>query len=286
MVAIDPSVKVPLRNHRVLDHPAVLTEHDHVSWCGPRTKDFTRLAAAAFDIGAARGERLFLVGEAADVEQLRGEPEYDRLFANGTLTVENSDDVYGDGAGFDPVRQLETFTAVLDEALAQGYRGVRIVADNTAMITGDDDTFRRWLAWEQLADSFIESRPVVGVCYFDDREIDAARLDLLYALHPLTHGREAAPPFRLFVDEGAVVVTGEIDDETVVLLRRLLAVRLQDGDDVVVDLGRAEFIDHRTLQAFARLATSGAAVRLRGVHQTLRGLWQSLGLATGNVTFD
>jgi hypothetical protein len=276
---------VRLRNHRVLDHPAVLDEHDHVSWCGPRVTDFTRLAAAAFDMGTVRNDRLILVGQVADFDQLRIDAEFGRLVDDGTLTVQGSDEVYGDGTNFDPVRQLETFTAVVDEALAQGYDGVRIVADNTPMITGDDDTFRRWLTWEQMADRFLAGRPVVGVCYFDDAGVDGDRLDVLEALHPLTHGRAEEPSFRLFVDNGTVVVTGEIDGQTIHLLREALATRPRCHGELVVDLGHADFIDHRTLQEFGRWATAAAAVELHGVNATLRRLWHVLDLATDNVRF-
>jgi len=273
--------KAPLRNHRVVDDLAVLNEHDHLSWCGPRANDFTRLAAAVF--GAARNERLMLVGTKADLDDLRTDDRFDRLVQSGALTVQTLDEVYGDATAFDPGQQLQAFTAAVHEALGQGYRGLRVVADNTPMINGDDDTFGRWLAWEQLADQFIEGRPVIGVCYFDDAGVDAERLDVLSALHPITYGGGAPPPFRLFVDDGVMVVTGEIDEATITTLRRALAVRPRTPGGLVVDLAHADFVDHRTLQAFAGLGTPSAPVRLRGVRPTLRTLWQSLDLTTDTL---
>ena len=264
----------------MLDDPTVLREHDHVSWCGSRATDFTQLAAAVFS--ASHNERLLLVGTDADLDALRGDDRLDRLAREGALTVETLSDVYGDGSTFDPVQQLETFTGVVREALAQGYRGLRVVADNTPLIT-DDETFRRWLVWEHLADQFIDSRPVVGVCYFDRTGVDSERLDVLDTLHPISHGRQSAPPFRIFADRGILTVTGEIDEETVSTLRRALAARPRTPGGLVVDLGHADFIDHRTLQAFAELGTRTAPVRLVGVHATLRSLWQTLDLTTDRL---
>lgn len=270
-----------MRTHRVLDDPTVLHDHDHVSWCGPRVSDFTSVAAAVFN--ASHNERLLLVGTTGDLDSLRGDARLDRLVQEGALTVETLDEVYGDGTDFDPVQQLQTFTAVVDAALARGYRGLRVVADNTPLITADDDTFRRWLAWEHLADQFIDGRPVVGVCYFDHTDVDPERLDVLDTLHPITNNRETAPPFRMFVDDGILTVTGEIDEETISTLHRALASRPRTPGGLIVDLAHADFIDHRTLQAFAELGTSTTPVRLRGVHPTLRNLWQTLDLATDNL---
>ena len=270
-----------MRNHRVLDDPAVLHGHDHAEWCGLRANDFTRLAAAVF--GAADNERLMLVGTSADLDEVRNNPRLDRLAANGALTVHTLDEVYGDVSTFDPVQQLQTFTAIVFEALGQGYRGLRVVADATPMISGTEDTFSRWLAWEHLADQLIDARPVVGVCYFDDAAVEPERLEALSALHPITHGRELAPPFRLFTDDGVLVVTGEIDDETISTLHLALAARPRTPGGLIVDLAHADFIDHRTLQAFARLGTRSAPVQVHGVHPTLRRLWQTLDLTTDTL---
>jgi chloramphenicol 3-O-phosphotransferase len=271
-----------MRNHRVVEHPMAVHEHDHVSWSGPRMRDFTRLATAVFD--AARDERLVFVGTDRDVDQLRNNAHLDRLFDFGTLTAQSLDEVYGDVANFDPAQQFEMFSGVVDDALRDGYRGVRVVADTTPMVTDDDDAFARWLTWEQMADRLIATRPLVGVCYFDDTHVDAGRLEVLAALHPVTHGRDV-PPFRFFMDDGVAVIIGEIDEETIATLRTALAARPRHGDDVVVDVGRARFIDHRTLHEFARWASTSAPVRVRGVHPTLRRLWDTLDFESDDLVF-
>jgi len=66
------------------------------------------------------------------------------------------------------------FEGVLGEALAHGYRGIRVVADNTPLVRGDDESFRRWLAWEQLTDRFQSKSMVTGVCFFDHAALSGA----------------------------------------------------------------------------------------------------------------
>ncbi len=275
-------MRVRLRNNCVVDDPAVLSLHDHVAWCGDGPDDLLKLAIDAFSAGAERNQRMVFIGDAPDLEQLRVSGSLDRAIDIGALTAAAVADVYGNTSHFDPAIQLEVFSGVLDEALAAGYVGLLVVADNTSLVEGSDDSFARWLAWEQLTDSFQDSREVLGVCYFDATRVGADRLTALGAVHPVTH--DVGGSFRLFVDEGATVLTGEVDDETIATLRRVLAVRPR-GDGLVVDVSRADFIDHRTVVEFARVATRVAPIRLRGVHSTLRGLCDALGLATDTVQF-
>lgn len=273
-----------MRNHRVLDDPAVLHLHDHVAWCGARNDELERVAITAFSVGAARNERMIFVCDDPHAYELRANDELDRALDSGALTSSSIDEVYGDVEALDPDAQLAVFSAAVDDALAAGYTGIRVVADNTPLVCGDDESFQRWLAWEQLTDRFQDERPVLGLCFFDASRIPVDRLAVLGAVHPITHA--SSPPFRLFTDDGVVVLIGEVDDETVGTLHRALAVRHVDAQTLVVDVSRAEFIDHRTLQAFAQLGTDIAPVRLHGVHPTLRRLWRTLDLTTDDLQFS
>jgi hypothetical protein len=276
-------MRVRLRNTCVVDDPAVLSMHDHVAWCGDGPDDLLKLAIDAFTAGAERNQRMVFIGEAPDLEQLRVSDRLDRAIDTGALTAAAIADVYGNTSHFDPAAQLEVFSGALDEAIGAGFAGLLVVADNTSLAEGDDDSFARWLAWEQLTDSFQDSREVLGVCYFDATRVPADRLTMLGAVHPVTH--DVGGSFRLFIDDDATVLTGEVDDETIATLRRVLAVRPRGADDLVVDVSRADFIDHRTVVEFARVATRVAPIRLRGVHATLQGLCDALGLATDTVQF-
>ncbi len=272
-----------MRNNCVVDDPAVLRLHDHVAWCGDGTDDLLQLAIDAFTAGAERNERMMFICDDPDPEQLRVNDLLDRALDTAALTTTSIDEVYGDTSAFDPTSQLEVFSAALDEALASGHTGIRVVADNTSFVCGDEDNFARWLAWEQLTDGFQDAREVLGICFFDRTRVAADRLAALGEVHPVTHDMSGS--FRLFADGGIVVLTGEVDDETIATLRAALAARPRHAEQLVVDVGRATFIDHRTLHAFAQWAGATAPVRLHGVNPTLRRLWRNLDLATDRVTF-
>ncbi len=272
-----------LRNTCIVDDPAVLTLHDHVAWCGEGTDDLVQVAIDAFTVGAERNERMMFICDDPDAERLRVSDVLDRALDTSALTAASTDEVYGSTSAFDAADQLEVFGGALDEALAAGYTGIRVVADNTSLVCGDDDSFARWLAWEQVTDGFQDAREVLGMCFFDRTRIADDRLTVLGAVHPVAHDMTAS--FRLFVDNGAVVLTGEVDNETIAMLHRVLGGLPVGPAGLVVDLDRATFIDHRTLQEFARWARKSRPVRLRGVHPTLRRLWETLDLGTDELQF-
>lgn len=99
----------------------------------------------------------------------------------------------------------------MEAALTDGYRGIRVVADNTPLVA-DPHAMGRWLEWEHLTDRFQAARPMLGVCDFGrtqvapDQPIGLATLPPVLGL--LTDDR---PPFQLYADEGVVKVVGNLE---------------------------------------------------------------------------
>jgi MEDS: MEthanogen/methylotroph, DcmR Sensory domain len=54
----------------------------------------------------------------------------------------------------DAAGQQATFAAAFASALAEGYRGIRVAADNTPMVT-DGRRMEAWVRWEITADRFM-----------------------------------------------------------------------------------------------------------------------------------
>jgi hypothetical protein len=67
----------------------------------------------------------------------------ERLIGSGRLAIASTSDVYGAERLVEPVRQLATFTSLLDHARADGYRGITVAGDSTSLVL----TPERYRAW-------------------------------------------------------------------------------------------------------------------------------------------
>jgi hypothetical protein len=158
------------------------------------------------------------------------------------------------------------------------------VADNTPLVRKDDKSFRRWMAWEQLTDRFQAASMVTGGCFFDHAALSGERQADLAALHPVCCAGISAPPFSLFSDRDGVFVTGTLDTFSAAQFRRILDTVPGDRP-LVVDVSRAEFVDHHALLVLAESASADRPLRVRG-DGNLRKLVSLLGLATPHLRFE
>jgi hypothetical protein len=251
-----------MRNHVTdVSEPRSLRLGDHVAWCGSGPEDMHALALELFAEGVARHERMFYVAGDSDFAALSALPGLEQLLADGALHFIRVDDIYLSGGDFDVDAQLAAFTDLVDAALADGYHGIRVLADNTSLLGESDEDFLRWLQWEHVTDRFQSLRPVLGVCFFDASRIPADRLAALAGSHPVTTPTHSAPPFRWFYDGDVAQLTGEVDIFSVEQLRGVLAATPRTRR-LVVDLAQTKFVDHHTLLALADLAGADMAVHL------------------------
>jgi hypothetical protein len=266
--------------------PRSLQPHDHVFWSGNGTAGLYDLASAALAAGARRNERLLFVAIDPDAGRLAGVGDLELLLARGQLQLHDVEAIYGAEGTFSHTTQLETFEGVLDDALAAGYSGIRVVADNTPLVadTGEEG-YKSWLRWEQLTDRFQAASPVTGICYFDSDALDDERLADLAALHPVRAANAVAPPFRFFSDEGAVSVTGALDLWSSQRFERVLSTTPAD-QPLFLDLSRAEFVDHRALLALNDVATAARPVWIDGASRLVCELPSLLQLPTPYLRFQ
>jgi DcmR-like sensory protein len=90
------------------------------------------------------------------------------------LQVASIAEVYGGSGIVDALSQRATFAGALADALAEGYSGIRVAADNTPLVT-DEDRLAAWIRWEVVADHFMSENPVIGLCAFDREKVDVDR---------------------------------------------------------------------------------------------------------------
>lgn len=277
--------KQGVRRQEVVVDPGVVGTHDHLGWWGEGPDSLYWLAASLFAAGARRGEKMLFVAEGARRDHRTGYSDLDRLIASGDVEFRDVDDVYGATHDFDPARQLATFEDMVHTALAGGFRGLRVVADNTPLVTGSEDQVSRWLAWEQLSDRFQSTAAVTGACFFDRRLVGEARLATLAALHPVLGGRVREPSFRLYWDEGALLLTGEVDVFSAAAFGRAVSAAPSDGT-LTVDLARTTFVDHHALLTLAAVAGPDRPIRIRSARPVVRTVAAFLGLDANTLRFE
>ncbi len=258
-----------------------LRPHDHVGWVFSGQAEFDALAGPFLAEGAARGERLMYVavepGRAA-AARLRN------TLGADAVRVSSVAEVYGASGMVDAAAQRATFAAALAEALADGYSGIRVAADNTPMVI-DDLRMAAWVRWEITADRFMSENPVTGLCAFDRDKVDVNRLRHLAMLHPMFPADSPVPQFRLFASDGNLCVEGRIDSFAVSELPVYLDV-LPPKTGVMIDLAAATLASRAALTRLGRLAGTGVNVTIRGDAAALNELAAAGPLASEHLVFQ
>lgn len=267
---------------------------DHVCWTFGSDEEYRDFRDAALYFaadGMALRQRLVYVSErrADDVlSDLRSLGDPDALRRNGALVVQQVADVYpGGGPITDAEAQLTAFDEAVRQAMTDGFSGVRVVAEVSALVCEPAwcDTHA---AWEQLADRYMAApHPLAALCGYDQRIVGCAGASVLASVHPVRHDDTAT--FSVFADDGAVCLEGEVDAFQVPLLERALAAvpDAPGGEPLVVDLSELAFIDVAGTSVLARhvagRVAGGAEVHVRRARPLVRRLWAMLDDMTGST---
>ncbi|MGM1065683.1 MEDS domain-containing protein [Saccharothrix sp. Mg75] len=219
--------------------------------------------------GLAAGERaLYIAPDAPDVlvERVRATDALAEGLRRDAVRVASLEATYTAAAVVDPRTQVETYAAATEEALADGFTGLRVAADATSLVRtpAQLDAFARY---EHLVDRYMATHPMSAMCAYDRAELGDDAIAQLACLHP--EAGDGTSPFHLHAHAPAgagAVLEGELDLES----HELWPLALEradvplDGGEVVIDATDLEFIDHRGLLALADHAERrGATVVLR-----------------------
>jgi anti-anti-sigma regulatory factor len=229
-------------------------------------QEYRRHLADFFTEGLREGLRVAYTGfdgvEAARAD-LADVGDLDRLLAEGALRILSFGEVYGPGAPVDPEDVVATCAAATEEALAAGFRGLRVSADVTELVRTPEqrDAFARA---EFLADRYMAEHPLSALCGYQ-RELGNDTVTEFASLHTAEPSEDAL--FRVFgCVDGALGLAGEFDLVSVPVLNRLLT-RLRTGADsgsLVIDMAAVDYIDHRLLLTLSHYAqANGIALSLR-----------------------
>jgi ABC-type transporter Mla MlaB component len=247
-----------MRRHGTLGTVSDLGVHDHGCWLYRGDAELRHAVVEYLTDGRRLGQRLFYVGgkpEAGLRADIDGLEAVEPLLRDGGLRVAPIPALYRPGEPIDPEDQLAIFADATEEALADGYTGLRVAAEVTTLVT-EPETWSAHTRWESLADRYMASHPLSALCLYDRDAIPERALSDLAAVHPAAHAPAAMVPFRVYSDPDALMLEGEVDYFSTEALRRVLAAAPRNGSQTVLDLSRLEFIDHHGLLALADHARS------------------------------
>lgn len=149
----------------------------HIGWSFAGLPEFEGRAGSFLAEGTTHGERLMFVAD-----DPRPELWPKALLADGTLVVLSTADVYGPEGLVDAGAQRATFEHAVADALADGFTGLRVAADNTS-VTAGPERLAAWMRWEREADRLMQVRPITGVCAFDRTRVDRDTLRTVMGVH-------------------------------------------------------------------------------------------------------
>src|SRR3954447_8901669 len=278
-IAAVPGRSISLvRQHGHLRSSAGLGVRDHACWSFDDREQFRRAGVAYLEDGRRLGQRLMYVGD-CDADRLRDDlaelSDRDALMEAGWLSVAPLDAVYEIGAPADTAERLRGYDALVDDALANGYRGLRVMAEVSRLLAAPAGAAAH-ARWEAVADRYMEDRPLSALCGYDRRQITAEALADVACVHPLVHGPEHVSPLRLFAADGGLALEGELDFFSAPALARAIRACVAEPGETVLDLAGLRFIDVAGVQALEgerrALAAQGCRVVLRSAPPALRRL--------------
>jgi hypothetical protein len=258
-----------VRAHGTLSDIPEAGATDHVCWVYENDEAFDRAVAEFIAGGLERGERLLCVGERV-IESLRG------------VHLPALAEAYAAAGTFRPMGQLAYYEAATRRALAEGYRGLRVLAEVSAL-AADPATRPELIRWEHVADDFIaRNGGFTAMCAYSGKLSHEALTDIA-AVHPFVHTPDGVPPFRIFFDDDRIVLAGSVDSFSADRLAHVLAASPIGAAGAVLDVSLLEFADVagcRALALWARgLADRSLPVEVRGASPLFRRMWDVLALS-------
>lgn len=252
-----------MRAHGCIDSGSHLGADGHACWIFDQRQEFVDAALEYLTDGLRAEQRIVYVGSEPVEEQrelLAPLGDVERMIGEGTLQLFELANLYKAGEPVDPHTQVAVYLAATDAALADGYTGLRVAAQATDLAL-DPHTREAHVRWESIADRYVATHPLSAFCGYQRGVLPERVLSDLAAVHPASNEGHPAVPFHLFSDSGNTVLTGEIDFFSAPDLDRLLELTCEGGEQVSLDLGTLDFIDHHGLARLAahtqRLATQG-----------------------------
>lgn len=190
------------------------------------------------------------------------------------------------GGPLDPQEMFAMFEEQSGRARAEGYRGLRLVADMDWLLPAAP-TADELVTFELLLDRQVQRLGATIVCAYRETSFDTDVLAGARCVHPVGAGREAPPQFRLVAgDAGTWRLVGEVDIAVAADFRSALSAAVDTGR-CVLDASAVDFIDLAGLRHIVELARSPeVTVRVVGAPPIVRRGWTAAGFAAAAPTVE
>ena len=268
-----------MRTSGVTDAVVGMQPNDHLCWPFDDFTEFRARAAEFLVDGLELGQRACYVARGDQAElagHLESQPVLAAAVREGSAEVISLQSRYLTGTTVTPRAQVEAYAAATRAAVHDGFTGLRVAADATALVRSPEslDAFCRY---EHLVDRLMTTAPFSAMCAYHLAELPESTITRLNSLHPVNNARCA--PFRLHATKDGIALDGEIDRAS----RELLALALDNIEPprgaLHVDATGLRFIDHHGLLTLHRFARSNTATLvLRSDRSALARLVSVLGL--------
>ena len=253
---------------------------DHFCWVHGDRRDYRPRLSEFFREGLERGLRVAYLGseDAGELRELLGRMvESGPLLSCEAVRVISFEEFYGAAEPIDPAAIIKRYDAATQEALADGYRGLRVSADVTDLVRAPErrDAFARC---EFLLERYSARHPLSAMCGYR-RELGDA-VTQFACLHAAVQA--GLTPFQVFAcDDGAVGLLGEFDlacqDAFERALRRIEPA--PDDPELIFDMSAVGFMDQYALLALDSYAEAcPVPVVARSVPPAVRRVARVLGL--------
>ena len=253
---------------------------DHFCWVHGEPSEYCPRLTEFFSDGLARGLRVAYLGSgsAGELREHLGRfADVGPLRTGEAIQVIPVEEIYGAGGPVDPAEVIKRYAAATEQALLDGYQGLRVSADVTDLVREPErqDAFARC---EFFLERYSSRHPLSAMCEY--------RLDLGDVVTQFACLHAAAPegltPFQVFAcDDGAVGLLGEFDVACQAAFERVVQRICPAPDDsrLVFDMSAVRYMDHRallTLEAFAQKCP--VPVVVRSMPRIVRRVARVLGL--------
>jgi anti-anti-sigma factor len=246
-----------------------LRRGSHVCWLVDEPAAYLAAARALLAEAGRLGQKPVLVGPA-------GSAAFDELEPAAANTADPRTAFLGEGS-FDPEPVIALFRRQSGLASAEGYQGLRIVADMDWLLP-EPPPAEMIAVFELLLDRLACELDMTVICAYRHSSFDTAATAAALSVHPAQSGREQEPPYRLVSGTSHTWrLAGEIDLSAGPAFAAALSAAAALGD-CVVDVADLEFVDVAGMRAIATVALAAkAGMQLLGASSVLRRCWQLSG---------
>jgi len=175
---------------------------DHVCVVYETAEEQLETAAAYVADGLRRRERcLYAADSPAALDRFRASLEALGIDAGeaertGALLAVTSDTVHLEGGRFDSERMLGLLNDAVEEALNEGFKGLRTCGDMSWLLQ-DAPGSSQVVVYEALLNQFFGSVRAIGMCQYDRRRLPEGLLDSALSTHTsvVIDGRHRDNPY-------------------------------------------------------------------------------------------